>query len=413
METNSLLSSDLFQGVLERLPELGLCNGSILQYARAYGRIKCFFGKEKLSSYTETMHERFMEHVEECYRMERFGRARRNHLRRTAFILRDYAASGTVAWPKVVGLAVTRGPEAEEFLLLYSEFLGDLRQRGKSSNTIQSSRNIIRQFLMFLENSGYHNLYTVPPAAVPLFFRHLLATYHSTSIRTVASHVRSFLTYAEDEPRLVRAVPSRCVRKNPIVPILSEEENSALKRLLQTDMVSLRDNAIITLALRTGLRAIDIVNMKLSDIDWIHECIVIPQVKTRKLFRIPLTVDVGNTLSRYILEERPQAESRYVFLRVHAPFRPLTDHSSCYALLRKAFHQAGIRLGSERKGIHLIRHSVASRLLAKGVAVTTIASMLGHSNKTSTEVYLSTDYNRLRECALNLAGIPLSLGDLK
>ena len=413
METNSLLSSDLFQGILERLPELGLCTGSIYQYERAFARIRCFFETEEMSSYTETMHERFTEQVEECYQKGQYGRSRRNHLRRAAFILRDYAASGSVAWPKYGGLEVPRGPEAEEFLLLYSEFLGDLRQRGKSSNTIQSSRNIIRQFLMFLENSGHRDLSTVPPASVPLFFRHLLATYQSTSIRTVASHVRSFLTYAEDEPRLVRAVPSRCVRKNPIVPILSEEENSALKRLLQTDMVSLRDNAIITLALRTGLRAIDIVNMKLSDIEWIHESIVIPQVKTRKPFRIPLTVDVGNALSRYILEERPQADSRYVFLRLQAPFRPLSGHSPCYAIVRKAFHQAGIRLGSERKGIHLIRHSVASRLLAKGVAVTTIASMLGHSNKTSTEVYLSTDQNRLRECALNLAGIPLPRGGLK
>lgn len=413
METNSSQSRDLVQGVLERLPALGLSTGTISQYERAYGRIKHFFGTENLSSYSETMHDQFMKHVEECYRVGRYGRSRRNHLRRTAFILWGYAASGTVTWLTSVSLPVLRGPEAEGLALLYSGFLGDLRQRSKSANTIQSSKNIIRQFLMFLEHSGYRELSTVPPAAIPLFFRHLLTTYRSTSIRTVASHVRSFLSYAENEPRLVRAVPLRCVRKNPIIPILSEEERSGLRRLLQTDMVSLRDNAIITLALRTGLRAIDIVNMQLSDIDWIHECIVIPQVKTRRVFRIPLTVDVGNALSRYILEERPQASSRYIFLRVHAPFRPLTDHSSCYTIVRKAFHQAGIRLGSERKGIHLIRHSVASRLLAKGVAVTTIASMLGHSNKTSTEVYLSTDQNRLRECALDLSEIPLSRGDLK
>ena len=413
MEMNSSQSRDLVHGVLERLPELRLCTGTISQYERAYGRIKHFFGTEKLSSYSETMHERFIKHVEECYQIGQYGRSRRNHLRRTAFILRSYAASGTVTWPTAVGLPVPRGPEADEFVLLYSGFLGDLRQRGKSSNTIQSSKNIIRQFLMFLENSGYRELSMVPPAATPLFFRHLLATYRSTSIRTVASHVRSFLSYAEDESRLVRAVPLRCVRKNPIVPILSEEESSAVRRVLQTNALSLRDNAIITLALRTGLRAIDIVNMQLSDIDWIHECIVIPQVKTRRVFRIPLTVDVGNALSRYILEERPQSDSHHVFLRVQAPFRPLSGHSVCYALVRKAFHQAGIRLGSERKGIHLIRHSVASRMLAKGVAVTTIASMLGHSNKASTEVYLSTDQNRLRECAINLAGIPLSRGDLK
>mgnify|MGYP002477249219 FL=1 len=153
--------------------------------------------------------------------------------------------------------------------------------------------------------------------------------------------------------------------------------------------------------------------MKLEDIDWVNDTISIIQSKTGKPFKIPLTADVGNVLSSYILNERPKTENPCVFLRSLAPFRPLSGHSACYALVRKSFYQAGIRLGNERKGIHVIRHSAASRMLSKGVPVTTISSMLGHSNKTSTDIYLSTDAESMKECAIDLAEIPMNCGGLR
>ena len=61
----------------------------------------------------------------------------------------------------------------------------------------------------------------------------------------------------------------------------------------------------------------------------------------------------------------------------------------------------------------MLRHSVASRMLSRGVPVTTIASALGHANKTSTEVYLATDEGRMRECALPLPELPLNIGGLR
>jgi len=285
--------------------------------------------------------------------------------------------------------------------------MDNLHSLGKSENTIQSAKNLVRQFLLYLEDNGCSVLSMATPAMVPAFFQHLLATYRATSIRTVASHIRSFLSFIDEGERLVVAVPSRCVRKKTIVPILSDKERDSLKSVLKTPKVPLRDKAIILLALRTGLRAVDIVRMRLSDIDWVNDAISITQAKTKIAFKIPLTADVGNVLSDYILNERPKTDNPCVFLRLCGPFRPLTDHSACYGLVRKAFRHAGIRLGGERKGIHIMRHSLASRMLSKGVAVTTISSMLGHSNKSSTDVYLQTDEARMRACALGITGIPM------
>jgi integrase len=248
---------------------------------------------------------------------------------------------------------------------------------------------------------------------VPSFFQHLLSRYRPTSIRIVASHVRSFLEFAEGGERLLPLVPSRCARNKPIIPILSDQEYAALKRALDGPEISLRDKAIILLALRTGLRSVDIAGMRLSDIDWVGDTIAVSQSKTRRPFRLPLTADVGNALSAYILTERPQAAVPYVFLRSLGPHRPLSGHSACYALVRKAFAHAGIRVGTERKGLHVFRHSVASRMLSRGVPLTTIASVLGHANKASTGVYLATDEVRMRECGLPLAGLPLGGGGVR
>ena len=266
---------------------------------------------------------------------------------------------------------------------------------------------------MFLENNGLEDLQEARPEVVPLFFRHLVPTYSPTSIRTVASHIRAFLDFAEGGDQLLRLVPSRCPRGRTIIPVLSETERLALKRVLRSGDVSFRDKAIIGLAVQTGVRSVDIVAMKLSDIDWIADTVSITQSKAGRSLTIPLTAEVGNSLSSYILSERPRSDSPRVFLRSMAPFAPLKDHSACYAVVRNAFARAGIRLGEERKGIHLLRHSAASRMLSRGIPVTTISSMLGHANKNSTDVYLTTDERRMRECGLSLAGIPMNCGGLR
>jgi integrase len=225
----------------------------------------------------------------------------------------------------------------------------------------------------------------------------------------VAFHLRAFLEFADGGERLLPIVPSHCPRGKLIVPVLSDQEHAALKRALTSPEISLRDRAVVRLCLRTGLRSIDIVRMKLSDIDWVNDTILIVQSKTGRPFRIPLTTDVGNLLSAYILTERFPADTPYVFLRSRAPYRPIS-RSACYGFLCKVFAKAGIRVGDERKGLHVLRHSVASRMLSAGVPVATIASALGHADKTSTDAYLTTDEERMRECALPLPELSVNNG---
>jgi integrase len=408
----NLRLANLIEGTLQQISTFGLCSELIRQHRRTYDRLKEFAKNRNTDFYSADLLGRFLADIEHRYDTGAIGHSRRNHLRRASLLLKDYVENGTVEWKPYGGISQPM-PSSQKFLSLYSHYLFSLKSYGRSENTIQSSRNLVRQFLLFLNDNGYGALSETPLHMVPSFFQHLLATYKPTSIRTVASHIRSFLEFADGGEHLLALVPSRCVRNKPIIPVLYDQEDSALKGVLQSPGVPLRDKAIIQLALRTGLRSVDIVELKLSDIDWVNETILISQSKTGRPFRIPLSADVGNSLSSYILTERPTTDTPYVFLRSLAPFKALSGHSACYAVVHKSFARAGIRLGGERKGIHVIRHSVASRMLSHGVPVTTISSMLGHANKNSTDVYLATDEPRMRECGLPLVGIPMNCGGLR
>lgn len=409
---SELRIDDLTEAVMREVGKFGLAPAVNGQYQRAYRDFRAFAASRGFVSYSDRLIEGFLRHLEAKHRDGIFAGARWRFLRRASLLLKDYAVNGRLPWELHV-FNRRPMPRSPQLLRLHTSFIDNLRDTGKSENTIQSCRNSVRLFLVFLEDKGCSSLCEATAPMVPEFFRHILATYQPTSIHIVASNIRCFLRFVEGGTALLRAVPSRCVRHTPIIPILSDEEIDALNDVLREEQIPIRDKAIMLLALRTGIRAVDIVGLKLSDIDWVNERITIVQSKTRKALVIPLSPEVGNALSSYILEHRPKTDIAQVFLTSMAPVRPLSGHSVCYAIVRRVFHQAGIRLGNERKGVHVLRHTLASRMLAHGVAVPTISSVLGHASKTSTDVYLQTDEIRMRECAISLAAIPMNCEALR
>lgn len=409
MRTN-LSWDSLIESVLQEIGKFGLDPATVNHYRQTYKRLKEYAATRNVEFLCDSLLRNFLHDIEEQHKTGAIGRGRRAHLRRAALMLQEYVANGSIRWT-TYKFERQPMPKSRELLFLHESFMEDLEGSNKSANTMQSCANVVRQFLLFLEDRGCTSIALASADMVPSFFQHLLATYRPTSIYGVASNIRSFLRFCKTD-RLLAAVPSRCVRNKPIIPVLSDQEIDALEELLQGGSLSSRDKAIILLALRTGLRSVDILSIRIPDIDWINDTITVTQSKTGRTLQIPLTADVGNALSAYLLNERASADTPYVFLRSQAPFTVLSGHSACYAVLRRAFLQAGIRVGSERKGLHVLRHSVASRMLSKGVPVTTISTLLGHAHKASTDRYLATDQERMRECALDLAEIPVNCAGL-
>ena len=168
-----------------------------------------------------------------------------------------------------------------------------------------------------------------------------------------------------------------------------------------------RNIAIFTLAENTGLRGIDVVNLKLSDIDWRNKTISIIQHKTKQALILPFEKCVGDALAKYILHDRPKSDSPFVFLTVSRPFRPLS-RQVLSTMITKYLKQSGIeKQPSFRNGFHCFRRSIGTWLLEAELPLTIISEILGHGHIDSAKPYLSTDCEKLRECAIGLVGIEI------
>ena len=410
MEKKTALEKSV-EKVLEELRKAGYCQSTIRIFKRAYGRLLRTAAAMHIDTFSDVLANYFANDSANVKTGEYC------HLRKLLHSscirkLRECEEKGYVGWKPWVESKVDK-PVTIGFQNIHAEFLEYLKAERKSKNTIDSYRNISCKFLTFIESLSYTCLRTVPLELIHEFFCELRKTWDSGSLRTAASGLRSFLRFAEDGDKLLAAVPDKLLKKRAIIPVLTQEEEQAIWDVLKTDAVSSRDKAIMVLALLTGLRAVDILNLKLSDIDWKCDVISISQRKTNEPLVLPLLPAIGNAMARYIVNDRPKTDSPYVFLSYLAPHKPLKEHAACYAVVRNVFSCAGVRLGNELKGTRLLRHHVASKMLKKGVAIQTISLTLGHVNPNSAEIYLTTDEKKLRDCALTLSAIPMKVGGLR
>ena len=386
-------------------------------YRQAYNRLIQCFSKQNRTMFSVQLADDF---VKECKQQLENGiccTTRFKYTRRAVQLLKDYYYTGNIVWKQYSFVKKKITPTNPAFFKLQEAYIGYLSELGWKRNSIESADNHSRQFLVFIEAKGHRSVAEIEPIDVSQFFPQLIGRYQATSIRTVASVLRSFITYigktgiAPADP-LLRAIPTRCARKHSIIPTITKKEGEAILSAQQADVsCSQRDRAIILLALRTGLRSIDVINLKLSDIDWRNDRISIVQKKTGEPLVLPLVPEVGNAIAAYIMQERPESELPYVFLRSQAPYKQLTNH--CWRISAKAMKSAHVRQEKgTQKGLRVFRYSLATTLLSEGVPVPVISSILGHSNKESTNTYLSADEVHLQECALGLSGIEVTREEL-
>lgn len=168
--------------------------------------------------------------------------------------------------------------------------------------------------------------------------------------------------------------------------------------------VSKRDLAILLLLARLGLRAGDIVQMRLCDIDWVGAWVHVSG-KSRRQTRLPLTREVGKAIAAYLQDGRGETQTDALFLRSRAPFHPLGSHAAVSMIVKRAFRRAGVKPPC-RGAAHLLRHSLASSMLRQGASLQEIAGVLRHRSLESTQIYAKVDVAGLQEIAQPWPEIP-------
>jgi integrase/recombinase XerD len=220
--------------------------------------------------------------------------------------------------------------------------------------------------------------------------------------KEVTSVTRMFLRYLVAEGKCRTGL-------DDAVPTLAMWRLSALPRYLpavdierviaacdRETAVGLRDRAAILLLARLGLRAGDIRQMDLADIDWPHASIRVSG-KSRYEATLPLTQEVGDAVLEYLRQGRPPVQITRLFVRMQAPWKPF-HVSAVSAIVARAIARAGIK--TTFRGAHVLRHSAATAMLRQGATLQQVGAVLRHRYLDTTAHYAKVDVQRLRDIAL-------------
>jgi site-specific recombinase XerD len=213
---------------------------------------------------------------------------------------------------------------------------------------------------------------------------------------------RAFLRYlsfrGECPVNLDQAVPALARWRLGTLPrcLTAEEVDRIIATCGGSSIGRLRDRAIILMLARLGLRASDLAQLRLGEIEWENGALRVIG-KGRHEVRLPLPQDVGDSLLHY-LECRPQVDpTDRVFLRNIAPFRPFVTGHCISGVVKRALKRAGVK--SPAKGAHLLRHTAATEMLRHGVPLNQIGLVLRHRSIDTTAYYAKVDVALLKQVA--------------
>jgi integrase len=178
---------------------------------------------------------------------------------------------------------------------------------------------------------------------------------------------------------------------------LSDEEIERLLTSLDWPGPAMRrSTAIVRCAVDLGLRSGEIAALGLDDIDWRAGTVTLRTTKSRREQVLPLPEATGRAIAAYLQHERPKSAHRAVFVRRVAP----RDEPIGADLVRKTIRQAYRRAGLPYTRSHLLRHTIARRLLDGGSSLKEVADVLRHRSLNTTLIYAKLDSRNLGAVAL-------------
>lgn len=299
-------------------------------------------------------------------------------------------------------------PVFREIIDLYVKYAESI---GLKESTIKKRIYKGSCFLLHLQNMGYHSLQGVKEKDVLDYFTDAEGNtaLSSTYKRELASIFSADLgIHSKDAKLILLYLPAIRNRRKNIEYLTPREADQIRDALHDMDnSLSRRERAIGALLYYTGLRASDIAELRLSEIDWEKDQIALTQRKTGNPVTLPLLASVGNAIYDYIIEERPKTNDDHVFLWCRPPYHPI-DSASIWPLSAKVYKAAGIRQeNGQRRGSHLFRHHLATSMAEHGISQPIISDTLGHEEPSSLDHYLSADIVHLRQCAISIADYPV------
>lgn len=337
--------------------------------------------------------------------MDQSGQGWRRHMVWGVKVLADFAQHGHIERAFTEVDAIHLVPAMQETLRDYEQYGRDrLHLRPWTLHRRTTELKIFLEFVHFRKARTLDQIQALDVTEFVSCRDHLRAK----TVARIVSDLRSFLRFLTMRGILLKdlspELPTIRVPPDATIPSVWDQE-LVTKLLAAVDRSSpkgKRDYAILLLAARLGLRAGDIRTLSLDQLHWDESTIEVTQSKTGIPLSLPMTNEVGEALIDYLQSGRPPTTHREVFLKLAPPFDPFKAHSNLHHIVKYWRQLAGVRFRTPHKrGLHSLRHTLATRLLQNGTPLPTIAAILGHSSVESTRIYAKADVEALRGVALD------------
>lgn len=289
------------------------------------------------------------------------------------------------------------------------EFISQKESEQLRSSSLKTYEIQLSRFLKFLNGEQIEEVTDIDVACIYRYIK-TLSVHHRSNAYIAVSIIKRFLKWLYEngmlKTNLSIVIPSgRYTQQSELPSVYTQDE---IERIIasvdRSNPVGKRDYLILLLGSRLGLRSSDISNLKFCNIHWEDNLIELEQVKTSVPLSLPLLPEVGNAIIDYLKYGRPQSDLPYVLLRMREPY---TKMESCTAgtVTRSAIKRAKIDPGKRRQGAHVLRHSLAARMLESQTTMPVISEVLGHADTSSTLYYLRIDVTSLISCALEVSSV--------
>ena len=312
--------------------------------------------------------------------------------------LRHLTNEGVIPSPK----PKIPAPRFFKYISVYTQFLKE--QRGISEKSIDGIKSYCVKFLLYIYDAGCNKMSKLNRCVIQQFIISEGHRYSRQTMRRYCSILRGFLSYLYAS-RMTKAdfsavvITPKVYKHEKCPSFLKEDEiRATLSAVDQSTTIGKRDYAILIMLSTYGLRGLEIVRLRLDDIDWRSEKIHIRRRKAGNNSIYPLAPTVAKAIISYLKNSRHKSKHRELFISHRAPHRPVQTVAIRH-IVQKYLRIAGI--DTHLRGAHILRHSCAQRLFENDFSTKVIGDYLGHRNLETTQRYIKIDIKHLRQVALN------------
>lgn len=289
-----------------------------------------------------------------------------------------------------------------EIILMYQDYL--LYQKQYSTSTIKSYTTDINNLIHFLEQEDFGDLLGVTNRIAKFYVSNLYNQYTPKSILRKISAVRSLYEYLIDEEMLMDN-PFEFVilpKVNQKLPkfIYPKEMSDFLDHIDTSTDLGKRNRAIFEVLYGCGLRAQELIHLKMGDIDYVNKTVKVLGKGSKERI-VPIHDLAIQTIQTYLLNARPklalkkQDSTEIIFLNYRG--LPLTSRGVNNILDKELEHQSSTLKISP----HSFRHSFATHLINNGVDLRVVQELLGHESLSTTQIYTKVSKEKLKSEYMN------------